>query len=334
MAHTRRPKDHHAEAEVTRSDWHALVESVRDHPWAYIGGVAFVGVVMVTVAVSRQMSERHHRYENSELARALSNEELPLRLDALKRVAASDEVTDEAVYLLGETAFDAENYDEARAAFERVRDEFSQSQYVPTAVEGLADIEAQQGNFENAAKLYQDIRDRWPTSFAARRQLFNIGRMNEKLGKLDEAITAYREQTTAFAESTVASEAQQALDRLKAAHPELFPEPTPVVETPTEDATSAAPVAPAAPEALAPAPAAPVTEPAAAAEPAPVETVPVDAAPADAAPAEPEPAVEGPVVDAPVEPAPADAAPATESPVTPAPADAAPSEPAATAPAQ
>ncbi len=334
MAHTRRPKDHHAEAEVTRSDWHALVESIRDHPWAYIGGVAFVGVVIVTVAVSRQMSERHHRYENSELARALSNEELPLRLDALKRVAASDDVTDEAVYLLGETAFDAENYDEARAAFERVRDEFSQSQYVPTAVEGLGDIEAQQGNFENAAKLYQDIRDRWPTSFAARRQLFNIGRMNEKLGKLDEAITAYREQTTAFAESTVASEAQQALDRLKAAHPELFPEPTPAPETIEEDVTSAAPVAPAAPEVLAPAPAAPVTEPAAPADSAPVETAPGEIVPAEPAPAVDAPAAEVPAEPAPAEVAPAESAPATDAPVAPAPADAAPSEPAPAAPAQ
>ena len=189
-------------------------------------------------------------------------------------------------------------------------------------------------NFENAAKLYQDIRDRWPTSFAARRQLFNIGRMNEKLGKLDEAITAYREQTTAFAESTVASEAQQALDRLKAAHPELFPEPTPAPETIEEDVTSAAPVAPAAPEVLAPAPAAPVTEPAAPADSAPVETAPGEIVPAEPAPAVDAPAAEVPAEPAPAEVAPAESAPATDAPVAPAPADAAPSEPAPAAPAQ
>ena len=292
MAHTRRPKQNDPEPQHTRSDWHALVESVRDHPAAYIAGAAFVAVVIIIVAVYQKVSETHIQAQNSALAGALSEEDITLRLDSLTKIAASPDVTDEAVYLLGETAFDAENYDEARKAFERVRDEFPQSQYVPTAVEGMADIEFEQGNHEAALKLYQEIRDRWPDSFAARRQLLNIGRTQEKLGHLPEAVAAYQEQVSAFAKSATASMAQQALDRLKEAHPELFPEePAPA---PVEDSS----------EAAAPAPD-PTATPV---EPAPEASMPAAPASPEAAPAE-----EAPTPDATTE----TAAPAADASTTP-----------------
>src|SRR5690606_10556386 len=167
MAHSRRPHQEEVVTHAPRSDWQPLLMSVREHPMAYIGGVVFVLAVILIVAVFRQVSERRVVRENSALARALNETDVTLRVEALKKLAASDNVTDEAVYMLGETAFQAQQYEEARAAFERVRDEYPQSQFVPTAVEGLADVAFEKENYNEALKLYQEIRERWPNSFEA-----------------------------------------------------------------------------------------------------------------------------------------------------------------------
>lgn len=300
MAHSRRPHHEETESHGTRSDWQSLVMSVREHPMAYIGGVVFVMAVIIIVAVFRQVSTRTVERENSALASALSADDITLKLDALTKLAGSSDVTDEAVYMLGETAFDAEKYDQAKVAFERVRDEYPQSKYVPTAVEGIADIEFEQGNYDAALELYQDIRERWPDSFAARRQPLNIARVYEKLNRYDEAVAAYQEQMSAFSGSATASMADQALQRLAASHPELFPEETPAVAEGETD-TGAPPAAIAAPE-ISVSPSIEVTAPEAAPEPAegaeeaPSPAEESEAAPAadDATPEEPAPATEEP----------------------------------------
>lgn len=303
MAHSRRPQHGEPETQATRSDWYALVASVRENPWAYLGGLLFVIAVIVIVVIFRQVSERQVRKENSALAQALSEEDPTLRLDRLTKLAASDSVTDEAVYMLGETAFDAQNYDQARQAFERVRDQYPQSQYVPTAVEGLADIAFESGDYDAALQRYQEIRDRWPTSFAARRQPLNIGRTYEKLNRPEDAITAYQEQVTAFAGSVTASMAEQALDRLRGSHPELFPEEAPATPA-VESSEAAPPIGILPPEGIAPVEIVPGPE----ATPEPIVTPeptaePLAETPADAVPNE-EPAPDS--TEAPVDVAPSE----------------------------
>jgi tetratricopeptide (TPR) repeat protein len=300
MAHTRRPKHIEPESQTTRSDWQALVASVRERPLVYIAGLVFVAAVVVLVALVRQVSERRERLENAAIARALDHTDPVLKLDALRSVAASDHVTADALYLLGEAAFDQQRYDEAREAFERVRRDYPQSEHVPAALEGIADVAYEDGQYEEALVLYEEIRQRWPRSFEAHRQLYNIGQAHERLNNVEAAAEAYREQITVFSGSTVAAEAQQALDRLRLAHPDLFPAEAPAIADGPGD--------PAAP--LLTIPVEPLADPI-----APLADPDLDATAPDAAPETVDPDDAPPVDSAPVEEAPVDEAPVDEAPV-------------------
>ncbi|MCC6489917.1 MAG: hypothetical protein IT364_20680, partial [Candidatus Hydrogenedentes bacterium] len=149
-------------------------------------------------------------------------------------------------------------------------------------------------DYDAAYGYYQEITQKWPASFAARRQPLNRGRVDEQRGKLAEAIEAYREQTALFPDSQVAAQAQAALDRLGQEHPELFasesaaqPESATPVEpaaTPAEPGTTIPDLAPEVGGALA-LPPSDATAPQAPAEtPAPEGTleVPAAAPPAEA----------------------------------------------------
>ena len=92
-------------------------------------------------------------------------------------------------------------------------------------------------DLESAVAKYREILTNWPDTFTARRQHLNIGRVSEKLGQTEDAVQAYRDQLAAFPESHVAADAQKALARLNAAHPELF---AAAAEEETEPAVDAA----------------------------------------------------------------------------------------------
>ena len=65
-------------------------------------------------------------------------------------------------------------------------------------------------------------------------------RQYERNGQSEEAVAAYKEQTRAWPDSNVAGRASEALARLEAAHPELFPE-EPAAAEPALEAVEAQP---------------------------------------------------------------------------------------------
>ena len=198
--------------------------------------------------------------EMAQFARSLDSE------DATARAAGLDSFTKkknplnaEALYLVGESEFEAKQYDKAKEVFERVRKETPNSPFAPDAVEGLGYVAESEGKDEEAIALYNEIGEKWKGSFTQRRQKLNIARCQERLGRIPEAIAAYKAQSEEFPGSSLDKDAKAALDRLRLTNPDLFPKeeaaapaPTPAEGQPADAAKPAeaapAPAPPTAPE--------------------------------------------------------------------------------------
>ena len=296
-----------------KNDWHRLQAHIVENPKIYAIGVVVVVVCIIAGMAFRSFNAGKQKEVNTTLAKAVQNEDPAVRVTELESAAkAGGEMGARALYLQAESAYQAKQADKAKELFASLRQKYPTSEYIPASVEALGNIAENAEAYDDAIARYREVLEKWPTDFAARRQQLNVGRCLERQNKLAEAITAYKAQVDAFPESNAAKDAQAALDRLKAAHPDLFP----AEEKKAEEAAAPAPTA--APEATIQATPAPAPAEAA---PAPAEAAPAPA-PAEAAPA---PAEAAPA------PAPAEAAPApAEAAPAPAPAEAAP----APAPAQ
>jgi tetratricopeptide (TPR) repeat protein len=254
--------------EVKKSDWVKLVEQVRKNPVLYGASAAFVLLCVIAGSLYRSNVRATHDSAMTQFARAMENEDSGVRAADLDSAAkGKGDVASLALYMEGEAAFEAKQYDKAREAFERLRKEYPDSAKVPDAVEGLGNLAENDSQYDKALASYQEIVEKWPTTFAARRQELNIGRCHEHLGKLKEAVAAYQAQIERFPGSETEKQAKEALDRLRKSNPDLFPKEA---EKPAEAAPAEKP-AEAAPQAQ-PAEQAPAEKPAEApAQPAPAQ---------------------------------------------------------------
>lgn len=218
-----------------RTDWQALADHARENPVLYAAAVVFLVFCALVGVLYRVHTNSVEREVTGLYARALDETDPARRIEALDAVAKrKSRLAPEALYLQGETAFKNRDYLTAGLAFERLRKDFPDYTHTPDAVEGLGFIEEEKGNYEAAAAYYREVLDKWPGSFAGRRQQLNLGRCYEQLNQPQKAVESYREQMTMFPGSNVARRAQTALDRLRTKHPELFPQ-APVVGVTTPE---------------------------------------------------------------------------------------------------
>lgn len=237
-------RGHLHEEPSRRSDFEAVFDHMRDNPGLYIAAVVFaivgvVGGILYTAASDAARKEAATKY-----VEALLLEDHGERAEALATVAAQlrGDIAAEALYMAGEAAYRASDFESATRFFEQVRDEHPSSRFVAPALEGLAFILEDSGDAAAAITLYKQVRDNHPAAFEARRQWFNIGRASEKHDAVEEAIAAYNEQIMAFPGSVVAQQAQAALDRLRRENPALFPEDVFAQESPTPATADPAPL--------------------------------------------------------------------------------------------
>lgn len=225
MAETQTKHSKHLgdEAEPKKNDFQALVEHARQHPGIYIGAVAFVVVVLIATGVYRSMQASTLRKESTVYVEAIETESAADRATALTQLAESkSSFAARALYLEGEAALDAGEYDRARAAFTDLRERFPEFAFVPEAVEGIGFIEEDAGDYAAARKTYEEVAAKWPDSVAAMRQPFNLGRCYESESDLVSAIAQYRAQLEKFPGSTIAVRAQERLNELRMSNPDLF----------------------------------------------------------------------------------------------------------------
>lgn len=219
-----------------QDDLSQLIQDIRERPVVYGGIAAFLVVCLLAGFLYRANAVSARKDLMTAYAQALDKEDPAEKLAALAPLSESQgKNNDEVVYMTGETAYSAGEYDKAKAAFERMRADFKDSVYTPDAVEGLGNIAENAKDYDAALNYYKEVRDSWSTSFAARRQPINIAKLEERRGNLTEAIAAYREQMQVFPGSSVAEEASAALTRLERSNPDLFPK----VEAPAPAAPAA-----------------------------------------------------------------------------------------------
>lgn len=199
--------------DAPRGDWHDLADRISENPLFFIGAVLFVIVAAIAGWLIRVYQTSANQEFATEYARALDAEDEAAVITALEPLANEKQ---EALYMLGETAFAAGELEKAKDAFTRIRQEHPDSPFVPDAVEGLGFIAENNGDYDEAKRQYQDVLDNWPESFAAKRQQLNIGRCEEAAGNTEAAIDAYRAQTLAFPNSRVANRASSMMARLQA----------------------------------------------------------------------------------------------------------------------
>ena len=237
MPEEQRPKDlQDVESAQRPGDIETLIERVKEHPLQYGLSVGFILLCAIAGVFYRIHLTYAERDAATELVRALDVEDPLERAVALEGLASSESnYSAEALYLQGESYFDAGRYDEAGVAFGRLRELHSDFEYVPDAIEGLGYIKEERGDYGGAVALYKEVREKWPDSFPGRRQPFNIGRCEQRQGNLTEAVAAFREQLEVFPESSLARRSQENLTDLRRSNPELFEIPDLAPATEGED---------------------------------------------------------------------------------------------------
>lgn len=254
--------------EAAKSEWEALGDWVKENPVLAAALTIATIVCIIAGLVYRGTSAAREQRATTQFARALAAEEPALRASQLAPLAeGSGRWAAEALYMMGESAYEAKDYAKAKEAFEKLRQAHADAPWTPDAVEGLGFIAENGDDYKGAEGIYEEVQSKWSNSFAAMRQDLNIGRCKEQLGDWAAALKSYEKQVSAFPDSSVSAKAQESLDRLKAAHPELFPKaeaPAPETAVPLapQQGAAAAPATPPAAEnapdseAAAPAPAA------------------------------------------------------------------------------
>lgn len=243
-----------------KSDLGRFLLHVTENPTLYAAGLLLVVVAVFAGLVWRNAVQSSEKTVMTTYAEALVDTEDPaIRATKLETAAqnANGRWSAEVAYMAGEAALAQGTYDKAEAHFNRVLKDFSSSEYVSRAAEGLAYIAESKGDLKAALAAYQDVATKYEKTFTGKLQQNNIGRVQEGLNDFAGAVAAYKKQIEIFPDSRAAAKAQAALDRLKGSHPELFPEEKKAEAAPVVDGAAAPAPAEAAPaEAPAPAPAA------------------------------------------------------------------------------
>jgi len=257
MAYSKRKRPGTIDVRAAHSDQPEEVRRVLEHlqeNWKlYVAGTVFLVLAIVAGILMRISAGIANREAATQYAVAvIESEEPAVQIAELQRLTERRTPwTEEQLYLLGETALQEEDYEQAEQALARLREEFPQSRHLPDATEALAFLAERRGDLEAALAGYRQVMDQWPNTFAGRRQPYNIARVHEEQGDLEGAAAAYQQQMEMFPGSQISQRADDALARLHSVHPELFPEaPAPVVtETLPAELAPGLPITPIAPEA-------------------------------------------------------------------------------------
>lgn len=212
------------ESEEPKGDFAALLDHVKQNPLLYAAAVVFLVACALVGILYRVSTSMEDRKVAATYARAIDMTDPAERAAALEEVASGGSTfAPIALYMRGEAALSANDFDLARKSFEQLQANHPDFEQTPDAVEGVGFILEQQDDLEGALAKYEEVVAKWPNSFAGRRQQYNIGGCLEQLGKLKEAVQAYRDQLQHFPSSSVALRAQQSLERLRGTNAELFP---------------------------------------------------------------------------------------------------------------
>lgn len=214
---------------VELSEWQKRLAHVRENALIYGAVTAFVILcILIGITFNFSAKVRERRIMTQYASAVLIEGEASERLAKIEPVAQqSSRWNAEALYILGETAIQAREFDKAEVAMKQVREQFPESEYAPRAAAAIAFLAENRGETEAALAAYREVIEKWSGTFTARRLYYDVARLEESLGNLENAKSAYENQVEVFPDSKIAEKAQQALARLRTSNPGLFGEPLP-----------------------------------------------------------------------------------------------------------
>jgi len=197
------------------------------------GGLAVVAVIGGFV-----VWQRGQRRVDAELA--LSSIHMPFAPsepiapgtgDKLAQIAEEFEGTSaaaKATLRAGAAYFAENNFAKAQEQFEKLLRGYAESEWVPSAVYGLAAVAEAQGKLPEAITKYDDFTKTHPHDPAVDQAKLNIARLYEQTKQPSLALETLKKMTEGQAGMTpAAQEAQERMRALFSKHPELLPPPTP-----------------------------------------------------------------------------------------------------------
>ena len=215
-----------------KSDLEQLMAHVNENPLLYVVSTAFVFVCLLAGGVYGLFQSSRDQDIRTEYAAALQEVDPALVAANLEALAEkSGAWAPEIWYMLGEYSIRAQTYGKAEDAFTVVIEEYPGSEFAPRAMDGLGYIHENRGDFQKALEAYNQLveNEAWADTLVAKRQQLNIGRVLEKMEHFADAKMAFENQMDEFPgtllePSMFSNLASASLDRLRAEHPELFPE--------------------------------------------------------------------------------------------------------------
>ncbi len=133
--------------------------------------------------------------------------------------------------LVGATAqFDAGNFKEAEATFQRFLQDYPDYPLSSQAQIGVAASLEAQGKTAEAATHYKEFRERHASDSAMPQATSALARLYEAQGKPDQALKLYEELASKRNNDTWSQEAPIQVQELLTKHPELKPKPAPAPE--------------------------------------------------------------------------------------------------------
>lgn len=152
-----------------------------------------------------------------------------------------------ALLIAARTQFVAGEYDEARATFERFQTEHESSEFVSTALYGVAASQDAAGNLADAKSGYQAVINRFPNAPVGAQAKMAMASIHESSDEAAEALALYDSLNSPSVPTSYSTRALARREQIFEKHPELRPEPEPIetssvvapsVLTPAESVTT------------------------------------------------------------------------------------------------
>ena len=228
---------------------------VETHKQKLLGGGIGAIVVGGAVYVTQWQSEQKEQTAGGALYEVQAKESETEDADkpkaeeylAIASANAGTTAAERALLIAARTQFVAGEYDDARATFERFQTEHGSSEFISTALYGVAACQDAAGNLAEAKSGYQAILNRFANTPIAAQAKMAMASIHESADEASDALKIYDDLNRPGVPTSYSSRALARREKLFEKHPELRPEPeaietsstiAPTVLSPAESVTT------------------------------------------------------------------------------------------------
>ena len=202
-----------------------------------VGGVGVLAIASVVYIFQWQGEQKEQAagealYEVQLKEAETEESDQPKAADYLSVVSDFSGTTaaERALLLAARSHFLADEYDEARALFDQFQAEFGDSDFVASALYGIAACHDAAGSLSEAKGAFQAVLNRFPNTPVASQAKLAMASIHESLDEVAEALALYDDLNRPGVPLSYSSRAMARREALFMRHPELRPEPEVTVD--------------------------------------------------------------------------------------------------------